>query len=309
MIQILIMMLLFICILFIFPVIAIASYQHYKIIKQPAYDPNKMPLNYEIVGSGENKLVLLHGLTGSLNYWKREFESITKTHSLLLIDLLGFGDSPKPNSNYALSIQIEAIELILIKEGFIDGKTSIAGHSMGAIISMALLEKQTTWFKAGIFISLPVYKDAHEFRKAMSTNSFAHRITTGKISKYLCMIHPIFMSRAFKPDNLTNEVFEDAKKHHWMSYYYSLTEVILKTDLYAIARKIKEKRVLFIHGENDITAPLENALKLSMEFKNVKLITSSDGDHQFFLKEADFVWNTIQAFTVSYKKITKHNIY
>src|SRR5690554_383414 len=301
------MTLLLISIFFIFPVVAIAGYQHYKIVKHPAYDADKTLLNYEIIGAGENKLVLLHGLTGSLNYWKRNLESISKTHTLLLIDLLGFGDSPKPQSDYSLSVQLKALELVLQKEGFNDGKTIVAGHSMGAIISMALLEKQTTWFKAGIFISLPVYKDAHEFRKAMSTNSFAHRITTGKISKYLCMIHPIFMSRAFKPDNLTNEVFEDAKKHHWMSYYYSLTEVILKTDLYAIARKIKEKRVLFIHGENDITAPLENALKLSMEFKNVKLITSSDGDHQFFLKEADFVWNTIQAFTVSYKKITKNN--
>ena len=102
------------------------------------------------------------------------------------------------------------------------------------------------------------------------------------------MVHPIFMSRAFKPDNLTDEVYEDAKKHHWMSYYYSLTEVILKTDLYSIARKITNKRVLFIHGEKDTTAPLENALKLSKEFKNAQIITSSVGDHQFFLKEAEF---------------------
>ena len=301
------MTLLLISILFIFPVVAIASYQHYKIGKQPAYDVNKTLLNYEIVGSGENKLVLLHGLTGSLNYWKRELESITKTHSLLLIDLLGFGDSPKPKSNYALSIQLAAVELILKKERFNNGKTSIAGHSMGAIISLALLEKQPNWFKSGIFISIPVYKDAKEFKKVMSTHSFVDRISSSKFSKYICMIHPIFMSRAFKPDNLTDDVYEDAKKHHWMSYYYSLTEVILKTDLYAVARKIKDKDVLFIHGEKDTTAPLENALKLSREFKNAQLITSSEGDHQFFLKEAEFVWKTIQDFSISEKKLQKTN--
>jgi len=300
------MTLLLISILFIFPVVAIAGYQYYKIGKQPAYDTNETLLNYEIVGSGENKLVLLHGLTGSLHYWKRNLESITTTHKLLLVDLLGFGDSPKPQSDYSLSIQLQALELILNKEGFHDGKTIIVGHSMGAMISLALLEKQPTWFKAGIFISIPVYKNADEFKEIMSSHSFVDRISTSKFSKYICMIHPIFMSSAFKPDNLTDEVYKDAKKHHWMSYYYSLTEVILKTDLYEMAKKIKDKDVLFIHGAKDTTAPLENALKLSKVFTNAKVVTSKEGDHQFFLKEAELVWNTIQDFSLSenenYKK-------
>ena len=299
------MTLLLISIVFILPVVAIVSYQHYKIGKQPAYDAKETLLNYEIIGSGENKLVLLHGLTGSLHYWKRNLDSITITHKLLLVDMLGFGDSPKPNSEYTLSIQLTAIELILNKEEFNDGKTIIAGHSMGAMISLALLEKQPTWFKAGIFISIPVYKDENEFKEIMSSHSFVDRISSSKFSKYICMIHPIFMSSAFKPDNLTDEVYEDAKKHHWMSYYYSLTEVILKTDLYAIAKKIKDKNVLFIHGEKDTTAPLENALKLSKEFKNTQIITSPEGDHQFFLKETEFVWSTIQDFTNSEKKLQK----
>ncbi len=299
------MTLLLIFIVFILPVVAIAGYQHYKIGTQPAYDANETLLNYEIIGSGKNKLVLLHGLTGSLNYWKRELESITKTHSLLLIDLLGFGDSPKPKSDYSLSVQLQALELVLKKEGFNDGKTTIAGHSMGAIISLALLEKYSHWFKAGIFIGIPVYKDADEFKKVMSTHSFVDRVSSSKFSKYICMIHPIFMSRAFKPDNLTDEVYEDAKKHHWMSYYYSLTEIILKTDLYAMAREIKDKDVLFIHGEKDTTAPIENTLKLSKVFKNSKVHTSSKGDHQFFLKEADFVWKTIQEFSKSEEYLQK----
>ena len=90
-----------------------------------------------------------------------------------------------------------------------------------------------------------------------------------------------------------------------MSYYYSLNEVILKTDLYAMARKIKNKDVLFIHGEKDTTAPFENTLKLSKVFKNSKVHTSSKGDHQFFLKEADFVWKTIQEFSKSEEYLQK----
>jgi pimeloyl-ACP methyl ester carboxylesterase len=177
---------------------------------------------------------------------------------------------------------------------------------MGAIISLALLEKQPTWFKAGIFISIPVYKGVDEFKQVMSNHSFVDRISSSKFSKYICMIHPIFMSRAFKPDNLTDDVFEDAKKHHWQSFYYSLTGVVLKTDLYSIARKIKDKKVFFIHGEKDTTAPFENALSLSKVFTNAKIITSSEGDHQFFLKETEFVWQAIQDFSISENKSQKN---
>ena len=53
------MTLLILSILFIFPVVAIAGYHHYKISQQPDYNPNKTPLNYEIIGSGEN-LSLIH---------------------------------------------------------------------------------------------------------------------------------------------------------------------------------------------------------------------------------------------------------
>ncbi len=299
------MTLLIILLVFILPIGFIGGNQYFKVINAPKYNPETMPLNYEIVGSGTEKLILIHGLTGSKNYWKKNLERIGKTHKLLIIDLLGFGDSPKPNNDYSLSVQLSALEQIIEKEGFNDGETIIGGHSMGAIISLALLEKHPDWFKSGIFISIPVYKDADEFKQVMSTHSFVDRVTSSKFSKYFCMIHPLLMTQALKPDNLTDDVFEDAKKHTWQSYYYSLKEVILKTDLFAITRKIEEKGVLFIHGEKDTTAPFENALSLSREFTNAKIVTSSEGDHQFFLKEAEFVWQTIHDFSNSEKYLKK----
>ena len=293
------MIFLFIFLIIIFTIAGIGFYSYVRVINSPKYEPDLMPLNYDITGSGQKKLVLIHGLTGSKNYWKMDLESISQTHQLLLIDLLGFGDSPKPNCTYSLSIQMAAIEKVLIKEGFNDGNAIIGGHSMGAIISMALLEKNPEWFSAGIFISLPFYRNAEEFNKIMSSHSMLDRLTTGKYSKYLCMFHPIFMNRFFKPENLSEEIYIEAKKHHWQSYFNSLKEIILKTDLLKIADKIKDKKVLFIHGEQDFTAPFKNAKLLSKEFTNAQFVTFEKGDHQFFLKEALSVWQTTQDFSNS----------
>ncbi|MCB9304704.1 MAG: hypothetical protein H6566_29085 [Lewinellaceae bacterium] len=80
--------------------VGVGIYGYLNGVMAPPYDPQKTTLNYERIGNGSKKIILLHGLTGSLNYWKRGLEEISDSYSLLLIDLLGFGGSPKPNSKY-----------------------------------------------------------------------------------------------------------------------------------------------------------------------------------------------------------------
>jgi len=116
----------------VLPLATIGIYQYLKVVLGPTYDAEKMSLNYEVLGSGPKQLLLIHGLTGSLNYWKQDIESISNTHTILLIDLLGFGGSPKPNSNYSLDTQLQAIEKVIIKTGFGDQQSLVVGHSMGA---------------------------------------------------------------------------------------------------------------------------------------------------------------------------------
>ncbi len=101
----------------VLPLATIGIYQYLKVVLGPTYDAVKMSLNYErrvgrrnfpvgLLGvtkcwdQVQNNGYLIHGLTGSLNYWKQDIENISNTNTLLLIDLLGFGGSPKPNGDY-----------------------------------------------------------------------------------------------------------------------------------------------------------------------------------------------------------------
>jgi len=281
----------------IFTIAFVVSYEYLKVALGSRYDVEKMPLNYETLGTGEKKIVLIHGLTGSLNYWKRDIERITKTHQLLLVDLLGFGDSPKPKSDYSLDVQINALEKIIDKEGFNKGQTIILGHSMGTIISLALLAKHPDWFKGGVLVSIPVYSDAKEFLDIMTKHSLFNRLTVGPYAKFFCMLHPLyFMTNQFKPNNLTEDVFKDAQKHNWLSYFNSLNEIIIKTDTYSFSKKIKDKKIVFIHGKQDKTAPIENAIKLANTFSNSEFVIVNDGDHQLFLKGPNLVWDNVINF-------------
>jgi len=267
--------------------------EYLKVAMAPKYNPDKMELNYEVLGSGPKNIILIHGLAGSKNYWKRNLENIVPNHKLLLIDLLGFGDSPKPNSNYSLDIQMAAIEKIIYKESFNKGQTIILGHSLGAIISLSLLAKHPNWFEGAVVIGLPIVTSKDQFINDMGKYSNFNRLAVSSYGKLFCQLHPLYTLKWFKPKNLTEAVFSDSKKHTWQSFYYSLNETILKTDLYQKTRYIKDKKILFIQGEKDRTAPFEYVKNFAKTFKNAKLIEVKDGDHQLFLKNSKQVWGLI----------------
>jgi pimeloyl-ACP methyl ester carboxylesterase len=223
-------------------------------------------------------------------------EKIGDTHQLLLVNLLGFGDSPKPYSSYSLNVQLVALEKIIVKEGFEKGKTALVGHSLGAILAFALLAKNPSWFQGMAVIGLPVFTNKKQFIHNMSKISFFDRLTVSPFSKLTCMLKPLYMVSWFKPDDLTTEVFADARKHTWLSFSNSLNKVILKQDLYSVAKNIKDKKILFIQGEKDKIAPLANVKTFAKLFPDAIFKTVKDGDHQLFLKNPDMVWNLINQY-------------
>ena len=83
-------------------------------------------------------LVLLHGLGTNYKSWQFVLEHIDYTkHRVIALDLLGFGDAPKPKTiTYTPQDHVDAIIATLDKLGI--KKAAFAGHSMGCIIAIEL---------------------------------------------------------------------------------------------------------------------------------------------------------------------------
>lgn len=265
-------------------------------VMAPPYDPEEMTLNYERIGSGDKKVVLLHGLTGSLEYWKHGIDEAPDGHSFLLIDLLGFGNSPKPNSKYDLEEHLGAIEKVMQKEGFDDGSTMVVGHSLGAILSIALTAHRPEWVDKLVVIGLPVFRDKEEIQNRFRTASLWDGVSVDSRFKFVCYFHPIYMTEWFRPKNIPKDIFKDAGKHTWVGYYNTLDEIIINTDLRQLAAQIKDKRILFVHGDKDGAAPIENVESLFPIFSNYKYVRFPGADHQVYLADPTGVWGAIAEF-------------
>ena len=95
---------------------------------------HKAILHSKTAGQG-SVIVLIHGYLSSHHYFKHIQERLAATHTVISIDLLGFGESPKPRGDYTYPDQLAAIHATLahleVKEPFI-----LLGHSMGALIAL-----------------------------------------------------------------------------------------------------------------------------------------------------------------------------
>jgi pimeloyl-ACP methyl ester carboxylesterase len=83
-------------------------------------------------------IVLIHGYTGSINWFEKMAPLLAQRHRVIRVDLLGHGGSEKPSAGYEISDQANAIAEALARLN-VRGAT-VVGHSLGGTVATALAE-------------------------------------------------------------------------------------------------------------------------------------------------------------------------
>jgi pimeloyl-ACP methyl ester carboxylesterase len=90
-------------------------------------------LHYVVAGRGP-AVVLLHGLGGFAQSWRRTLDVLAARATVFAVDLPGFGRSAKPPAVYRLGYFARALH------GFLDavgvGQASLVGHSLGGSVAV-----------------------------------------------------------------------------------------------------------------------------------------------------------------------------
>ena len=106
-------------------------------------------------GQGSEVLVMLHGLGGTHRYWTCGSVPFTVPgHRRVLVDLLGFGASPRPWMRYTLERHLDALDASLAGEG----RITLVGHSMGATLALAYAARWPERVVRLVLISPPCFK-------------------------------------------------------------------------------------------------------------------------------------------------------
>jgi pimeloyl-ACP methyl ester carboxylesterase len=87
-------------------------------------------------GSGEQEVVLLHGLSGSAGWWHRNVPDLARHYRVLLPELIGFGRSRRSSPLPGMAATSELLDRWMAKMEL--GTVQVIGHSMGGQIAIHL---------------------------------------------------------------------------------------------------------------------------------------------------------------------------
>lgn len=103
-------------------------------------------------------VLLIHGLGTSWKTWQAVAPQLPDDVRVIAVDLLGFGESPKPNwATYNAKIQANAIVSTLLRKGLF-GPVTICGHSLGSIVAVEIAKRYPFTVKSLILCSPPFYR-------------------------------------------------------------------------------------------------------------------------------------------------------
>ncbi len=98
-------------------------------------------------------IVFVHGFGGSIGHWRQNMSELAKHHNVYALDLLGFGDSDKPNVAYSVDLWVD--QLHEFWQTFIGTPVILVGNSIGSLTCLATAAAHPEMVKGVAMISLP----------------------------------------------------------------------------------------------------------------------------------------------------------
>ncbi|HKX33437.1 MAG TPA: alpha/beta hydrolase [Blastocatellia bacterium] len=86
-------------------------------------------VHYQNYGQGQDAVVMIHGWSCNLNFWKANAPALAGHSRVITIDLPGHGQSDKPQTAYSMDLFARAVDAVL-QDAKVE-RATLVGHSMG----------------------------------------------------------------------------------------------------------------------------------------------------------------------------------
>jgi pimeloyl-ACP methyl ester carboxylesterase len=241
---------------------------------------NNVSINYEMIGYGEKKIVLLHGFGTSLHTWDDIKELFPKDEfTLYLIDLKGFGNSSKPEDD-KYTIQEQSL---IVKQFIKDINTDslyLIGHSFGGAVALVtqislLKENSKTKISKLILIDCLAYmQDMPVFMEYLRTpllNELSFIVPNKLRAEYI--LGKIFYDKSMITQKLIDRY---AACYDGDGFAYTFITSAVQLSPLGYEEIIKAYKnittpCLIIWGKNDRILSVDNGIRLSKELPEATL--------------------------------------
>lgn len=251
----------------------------------------KESLFYQTYEAGDKPIVFLHGMFGSHRYWDGIIPMLKNGHLLVLLDLLGFGASPKPHLEYSVMDHLNKIDEVVSKAKINGTQFTVVGHSMGALLALDYAIAHPQQVNKLVLINAPMVTKEQALKKAIEESS-SKVMAAMTFNKYFgmltCRLHemmPMFsypIIRWLEPD-LPEAVAQDVGHHTWDSFSGSYKNILLNQDFYKLLDQASAITTLILVSSDDIYTTDADIKKIPD--RNNLIVIKIEGGHNVLLQD------------------------
>jgi len=208
------------------------------------------------------RLLLLHGFLSTSANWGPLRAALGSSAACVALDLPGYGSAPPPAGEYTLDAVIGAMRPVIERER----PDYILGHSMGAIVALALACAMPGAFKRVGVVGFPLFRDIEDGR-AMVRRNRGRVISTflehPRAAHVACLVldrtQPLWLPAARRIRPGEPDVVLSPKFHHCRAGHIGgQAEIVFYGKVEQLAREVPVP-VVALHGDRDRTASLQRA--------------------------------------------------
>jgi pimeloyl-ACP methyl ester carboxylesterase len=91
-------------------------------------------IEYQVYGSGETAVVLIHGWSCDANYWRSQLDALKPKYTTVTVNLAGHGASGRNRTDWSMANYGEDVAAVVRQ--LQNTRVVLVGHSMGAPVAM-----------------------------------------------------------------------------------------------------------------------------------------------------------------------------
>jgi len=249
------------------------------------------PLFVRRLGDSGPLLVFLPGIGATTRFWELVVAPLADRYRLVLIDLLGFGRSPKPWTTYSVDRHLAELERVIAPLAA-DGPVTLVGHSLGARLAVTYAARNPTHVRGLVLVSLPYFTGGEEAKR------FLRQGDSGWVRTHLvplalwCLLGRRLLGWAapMMAGDVPREVVEDMNQMTWRSSTSTLWEAIYRYDLSVDLRRLRANLpVTLLHGDQDQSAPVSGVWDISRQRPSAIVRVREGEGHALPLNQREWV--------------------
>jgi pimeloyl-ACP methyl ester carboxylesterase len=214
-------------------------------------------LYVESVGDKERPtIILLHGIAASSHGWYRLLPLLLPKYRCVSIDLLGFGNSPKPtNASYSPDQHVASIRRTIrslnLKEPYV-----VAGHSLGSLLAAKYIRHYPAEVTRFYMLSPPIYVG-----KTKAVRKYSHLRMGAYLRAYRYMrLHKRFtLGSAKHLKKILNNSLVTLNEETWVPFVRSLEQCIENQNVIDDLEQIHTPTTILYGSRDPLIIPREIA--------------------------------------------------